>query len=287
MSKPNPNNENHLTNHHSGQQQRRLAGSTRPHEESPNREMASSTNVHHATFSKVDDDGFEIVGVKKGKRNHHAHFDKKPRLNDSNKNQTQNNNQLMILLVGIPGSGKSTFANNLVATNPNKFVRINQDTLKTRKKCEQRCRQAMLDGKTVIIDRVNFDQEQRKHFIDIAMELNSMRSNENNNENGNDISVSCPIDCVFFDYPMEVCISRCVERTNHETLKDETLIRQVVPRMHRLLDVPSQQLMDSSSSSQQQQGGGGREPFRNVIVVNSFDQADDFVQKYAQGYWNS
>jgi predicted kinase len=243
-------------------QQQRLAGFTWLHEQSP----------HHndiSTVSNVDDDGFEVVGAKKGKRNqNHVHFDKKPRLSRNNNHQNQNN-KLMILLVGIPGSGKSTFADNLVSTNPNKFVRINQDILKTRKKCEQRCRQALQHGKTVIIDRVNFDKEQRKHFIDIAMEFNSMCIHDN------DVSVSCPIDCIIFDYPMEVCISRCVERTNHETLKDEGLIRQVVPRMYRSLDVPSQHV-------QQQQ-----ESFRNVIVVNSFDQANDIVQKYAQDYWNS
>ena len=40
----------------------------------------------------------------------------------------------LIILVGIPGCGKSFFAEQLVSSDP-RYVRINQDQLKTRKKC--------------------------------------------------------------------------------------------------------------------------------------------------------
>lgn len=159
-------------------------------------------------------------------------------------------NILMIILVGIPGSGKSTFAEKLVATNPNRFVRINQDKLKSRKKCEQKCRQALSAGKTVIIDRVNFNEEQRRYFIDIAMEFDS-----------------CPVDCIFFDYSMDICITRCETRTFHETLNGSKLIRDVVPRMHGLLDIP--------------QSSTDGEVFRKITVVSSFDEANKTVLQYA------
>ena len=59
----------------------------------------------------------------------------------------------MIVLVGVPGSGKRTFADMLVKGNPSRYVRMSQDKLKTRKKCERLCRGTLEKGKIPIIDR--------------------------------------------------------------------------------------------------------------------------------------
>lgn len=198
-----------------------------------------------------DDDSVEFITVKSISKS----YTTVTKQNGNTQHVTSkgiNTNQLMLLLVGIPGSGKSTFADKLVAANPNKFVRINQDKLKTRKKCESKCRHALRNGKTVIIDRVNFDVEQRKFFIDIASEFSG-----------------CLVDCIFFDYGIEVCIDRCDRREHHETLTGAKLIRDVVPRMHSLLAPPN--------------ANANIETFRKITVVNSFDQADKVVLLYAQG----
>ena len=68
----------------------------------------------------------------------------------------------VLVLVGIPGSGKSHFASRLEGAMPHKFVRVNQDSLKTRKKCEDLCRRTLSQGKVAIVDRTNFDFSQRK-----------------------------------------------------------------------------------------------------------------------------
>ena len=60
-------------------------------------------------------------------------------------------------MVGIPGSGKSTIANELVKLG---WDRVNQDEMKTRKVCETRMIQALEKGRSVVVDRCNFDIQQ-------------------------------------------------------------------------------------------------------------------------------
>src|ERR1051326_6506148 len=65
----------------------------------------------------------------------------------------------LVLLVGCPGSGKSTYAQNL----PD-HVRISQDD---QGKVEHMSlfSKAILDNKSVVIDRMNFNREQRERYI--------------------------------------------------------------------------------------------------------------------------
>jgi hypothetical protein len=106
----------------------------------------------------------------------------------------------MIILVGIPGSGKSHFAEALQTANSNLYVRINQDTLGSRRQCEVFCHSVIRDGKCPIIDRCNFDDKQRQHFLQIATRL------------------GIPVDCIEFRYSIDECIQRCQQRKGHETL---------------------------------------------------------------------
>jgi predicted kinase len=134
-----------------------------------------------------DDDGGEWVnvGTKKCK---------------GSKNGSQVHTQVILVLVGLPGSGKSYFASKVEKESLSQYVRINQDSLGTRKNCEASCRQALSRGKSVIIDRCNFDATQREHWLAIGKEF------------------GVPCECVVFNYDKEICIRRCKERTNHETV---------------------------------------------------------------------
>ncbi len=75
-----------------------------------------------------------------------------------------NTDKKMIILVGSPSSGKSTFANNLSDT----FKIINQDTLKTKSKCLKETELHLKNGLNVIIDNTNRSIEIRKLYIDLA-----------------------------------------------------------------------------------------------------------------------
>ena len=114
------------------------------------------------------------------------------------------NTPSILLLVGLPGSGKSTFSTELCRLLPWKYVRVNQDELKTRGKCIAAVEAALADGLSVVIDRCNFDRSQREPFV--------LLGKINNRAN------TIPVDCIVFDVEQSVCLRRCQRRRQHPTL---------------------------------------------------------------------
>jgi bifunctional polynucleotide phosphatase/kinase len=72
----------------------------------------------------------------------------------------------IILLMGMPGSGKTTFATKWLG----KYIRINQDTLKTHAKVIKATSGAMEEGKLICIDNTNGSSEKREEFENLAEE---------------------------------------------------------------------------------------------------------------------
>jgi predicted kinase len=107
----------------------------------------------------------------------------------------------VLLLAGLPGSGKSTLSEQWMNAN-SKYVHVNQDTLGSRPKCLTAVRTAVLAGKVPIVDRCNFDAKQRRHFIDLAKELGG-----------------CAVHCVVLVHVDRAqCLYRCQQRRGHPTL---------------------------------------------------------------------
>ena len=72
---------------------------------------------------------------------------------------------VMVINMGPPGSGKSTFCKNYL---PN-FVRVNNDEYNgNSKKSLQKAKQAISDGKNLVIDNTNRDVKTRKDYINQA-----------------------------------------------------------------------------------------------------------------------
>jgi bifunctional polynucleotide phosphatase/kinase len=74
----------------------------------------------------------------------------------------------MVIMIGYPGSGKSTYANTQIV--PHGYVRINNDTLKTKKKCLSECDKALKRGDPVVIDNTNAAKTTRAEYIKMALD---------------------------------------------------------------------------------------------------------------------
>ncbi|CEP17777.1 hypothetical protein [Parasitella parasitica] len=76
----------------------------------------------------------------------------------------------MIICVGYPASGKSSFAKKHLI--PKGYVYINQDMLKTRNKCIVACQAALSEKKSVVIDNTNPERATRALYIKLAQNAN-------------------------------------------------------------------------------------------------------------------
>ncbi|KAI0336603.1 P-loop containing nucleoside triphosphate hydrolase protein [Cubamyces sp. BRFM 1775] len=120
--------------------------------------------------------------------------------------------QLVLILVGLIGSGKSTFAQALERYYPG-FCRCSQDDLGDRRSVEALARRSLRDGLSVCIDRTNFDESQRATWINIAHEFPGVQPW-----------------VIVFDTPYETCAARVVERTGHPTITNPEQGMQVLQR---------------------------------------------------------
>jgi len=129
--------------------------------------------------------------------------------------------QVVLILVGLIGSGKSTFAQAL-QEHFREFRRCNQDDLGDRRAVEHLARQSLQNGSSVCIDRTNFDASQRAHWIKIAREFSGTL-----------------VWVLVFDTPKEVCASRLRTRTQHPTIKNPEDALSILDRFSSQYRAPS------------------------------------------------
>lgn len=110
----------------------------------------------------------------------------------------ETNTAKMAVLVGLPGSGKSTLAKKL---EENGYIRINQDDMGSRNACKKAAIEALKLHKNIVIDRCNFDKNQRRSWFGIAREF-------------------CVTDVKAYvlDVGADVCIQRASTRVDHPTI---------------------------------------------------------------------
>lgn len=101
----------------------------------------------------------------------------------------------IILLVGAPGSGKSSFAKSIST-----HAYINQDEMG--KEQHFRIFESHLEnGFSIIVDRMNFSKEQRERYLAPAR------------------AQGYKTKIIVFHVPSETCMIRCINRNNHPTIK--------------------------------------------------------------------
>nr|QBK84779.1 MAG: polynucleotide kinase 3 phosphatase [Pithovirus LCDPAC01] len=76
----------------------------------------------------------------------------------------------MVIFVGMPGTGKTSYYNNYLKEL--KYVHVNQDILKTKRKVIKTAKRALEEKSNVVIDRTNPKQSDREIFYEMAKEHN-------------------------------------------------------------------------------------------------------------------
>ena len=132
--------------------------------------------------------------------------------NQSRNEFTPNNSNKpeMIINVGLPASGKSSFSYKYIVHHGYEY--INRDTLKTQKKCLIKTEKALKNGNSVIIDNTNVTIMERQPYIELAKKYN----------------IQCR--CLVFTTPKEICIHNNYYR-NFITNNAVSVIPQIVYNM--------------------------------------------------------
>lgn len=118
-----------------------------------------------------------------------------------------------LMLVGIPGSGKSWVAKSLIARDP-RWTYVSQDE-SSRSACETAVSRSK--GK-LILDRCNTSAADRKFWLQLADVKNAV--------------------CVVFDYDAELCVSRAQKRADHPTLPPGSRVVNAVKQMVEQFSAP-------------------------------------------------
>ncbi|KAJ3682846.1 hypothetical protein LUZ60_013073 [Juncus effusus] len=131
---------------------------------------------------------------------------------------------LVVIMVGPPGSGKSTFCEAILSNAKRSWVRICQDTISngkagTRAQCLKAATEALNSGKSVLIDRCNLEKSQRVDFVNLTGAQNEIHA-------------------VVLDLPAQLCISRSVTRLGHEGNLQGGRAAQVVNKMLKNREIP-------------------------------------------------
>ncbi|CEH12182.1 POLYNUCLEOTIDE KINASE-3'-PHOSPHATASE [Ceraceosorus bombacis] len=107
----------------------------------------------------------------------------------------------LLVLCGVVGSGKSSFAQSLCSLQRPRYIRASQDVLGDRRSVISLVSQHLSQRSNVVVDRTNADASQRAYWLDLGQQYGAKT------------------DIIVFDTPFSTCQARLRARKDHETLK--------------------------------------------------------------------
>lgn len=118
----------------------------------------------------------------------------------------------LILLVGPPGSGKSTYCKSLIEDDGDlgaATIRVNQDD-QGKEGHAALFADLIFDKKDIIVDRMNFNKEQRSRYIKVAK------------VHGYSTKI------IVLHESFDTCLERASNRIGHPTIKDKQTAKKVI-----------------------------------------------------------
>jgi len=130
---------------------------------------------------------------------------------------------IITILVGPPGSGKSTLSKQYVEQG---YVRVNTDD---QGKVGQRqiFEKAVAEGKCIVVDRMNFDRNQRNNYLSLAK------------QNGYTSKI------IVLHESFKTCLDRANARKDHPTVKDDKTARIALDFFFKSYERPTEDEADS------------------------------------------
>ncbi|KAF2150808.1 PNK3P-domain-containing protein [Myriangium duriaei CBS 260.36] len=167
---------------------------------------------------------------------------------------TKRNDLDIVLFVGSPGAGKSTFY--WQQLQPVGYERVNQDILKTREKCLATAAAHLAASRSVAVDATNPDPDVRSHWIKLATQF------------------EVPIRCVYFTASSKLCEHNdAVRALGGACINPEN--RTMLPRM-AFAGFAKRFIQPSV-----------KEGFQDIYKVDFVFQGDETAKRVWRRYWIS